>query len=81
MIRIGTAALFCAFFVTSAVGQSACETQAVSKDGKPLDGAAKAAFLKKCKRDACEPKAVSADGKQLAGAAMNSCMHKCQAGA
>ena len=25
-----------------------CESQAVSKDGKPLAGAAKASFIKKC---------------------------------
>lgn len=55
--------------------------QAVSKDGKPLAGAAKTAFIKKCKREACEPKAVSADGKPLAGAAKNSFLKKCQAGA
>jgi hypothetical protein len=70
-----------ALLATSAMAQSSCESQAVSKDGKPLAGAAKTAFLKKCKRDACEPKAVSADGKPLAGAAKNSFMKKCQAGA
>jgi hypothetical protein len=36
---------------------------AISKDGKPLAGAAKTAFVKKCKKDSCEPKAVSSDGK------------------
>lgn len=29
-----------------------CESKAVSKDGKPLAGAAKGAFLKKCQADA-----------------------------
>ena len=40
------------FLVSSALAQSACETQAVGKDGKPLSGAAKTAFVKKCKKDA-----------------------------
>jgi hypothetical protein len=72
------AVLISAFFATSALAQSACETQAVGKDGKPLAGAAKTAFVKKCKKDACDPKAVSSDGKPLSGAAKNSFMKKCQ---
>jgi hypothetical protein len=68
MIRTAAAVLLCALLVTSALAQSACETQAVSKEGKPLAGAAKSAFVKKCKKDACEPKAVSSDGKPLRGA-------------
>jgi hypothetical protein len=31
---------------------AACATKAVSKDGKPLAGAAKSAFMKKCEKDA-----------------------------
>jgi hypothetical protein len=31
---------------------SDCEAKAVSKDGKPLAGAAKAASIKKCEKDA-----------------------------
>ncbi len=31
---------------------AACATKAVSKEGKPLAGAAKAAFMKKCEKDA-----------------------------
>jgi len=62
-----------------------CESRAVGKDGKPLAGAAKASFLKKCQKDEvagnaakeCEPKAVSKDGKPLAGAAKNAFMKKC----
>ena len=61
--------------------QPACETQAVGKDGKPLSGAAKTAFINKCKKNACEPKAVGSDGKPLAGAAKASFMKKCQSGA
>jgi len=67
-----------AFLVSSAFAQSACETQAVGKDGKPLSGAAKTAFVKKCKKDAREPNAVGSDGKPLSGAAKNSFMNKCQ---
>ena len=78
MTRIVVAVLVSAFFSTSALAQSACETQAVGKDGKPLSGAAKTAFLKKCKLDACTPKAVGSDGKPLAGAAKNAFMKKCQ---
>ena len=51
-------------------------TNAVGKDGKPLAGAAKASFMKKC----CEDAAVSSDGKPLSGAAKTSFVKKCQAG-
>jgi len=57
---------------------TACEVKAVGSDGRPLAGAAKASFLKKCKEDACASKAVSSDGKPLAGAAKASFMKKCQ---
>ena len=60
-----------------AFAQGACESKAVSKLGKPLVGAAKASFIKKCKVDACATKAVSKDGKPLSGAAKNSFMKKC----
>ena len=66
------------FFVTCTLAQSACETKAVGKDGKPLAGAAKAASVNKCKKEACEPKAVGSDGKPLRGAAKNSFMKECQ---
>jgi succinate dehydrogenase/fumarate reductase-like Fe-S protein len=49
----------------------------VGATGKPLHGAAKMSFVKKCKRDACGSKAVSAEGKPLHGAAKNSFMAKC----
>jgi hypothetical protein len=77
MKRILLAALITAFAAGSAFAQS-CESKAVSKDGKPLAGAAKTSFIKKCKQDACEGKAVSKDGKPLAGAAKNSFMAKCE---
>jgi hypothetical protein len=65
-----------------------CEAQAVSKSGKPLAGAAKTAFMKKCEGgsaaaapSACEGKAVSKSGKPLAGAAKTAFMKKCEADA
>ena len=77
MKRILLAALISSFAVGSAMAAS-CESQAVSKDGKPLAGAAKTSFLKKCKADACTGKAVSKDGKPLAGAAKDAFMKKCE---
>jgi hypothetical protein len=63
-----------------------CEARAVSKEGKPLVGAAKSAFMKKCMNDAkptehaeCANKAVSKDGKPLHGAARSAFMKKCVA--
>ncbi|HKA77563.1 MAG TPA: hypothetical protein VKD19_10695 [Pseudolabrys sp.] len=76
MRRILLAALITSFAVGSALAQS-CESKAVSKEGKPLAGAAKTSFVKKCKQDACDGKAVGKDGKPLAGAAKNSFMTKC----
>ncbi|MCA1474977.1 hypothetical protein [Bradyrhizobium sp. NBAIM08] len=81
MKRIFLAAIVATFAAGSALTQETCESKAVGKDGKPLAGAAKTSFLKKCKEDACAPKAVSADGKPLAGAAKNSFMKKCETSA
>jgi hypothetical protein len=79
MIRLILAGLLSAFLIGSAAAQApgTCESKAVSKDGKPLAGAAKNSFMTKCKRDACAPKAVGSDGKALRGAAKNSFMAKC----
>jgi hypothetical protein len=59
-----------------------CEAKAVSKDGKPIYGAAKEASIKKCLGDAkpndCEAKAVSKDGKPLYGAAKAASIKKCE---
>jgi hypothetical protein len=63
--------------IGSAMAQS-CESKAVSAEGKPLYGAAKTSFVRKCNQDACESKAVSAEGKPLRGAAKNSFMAKCK---
>jgi len=81
MKRVMIVALMSAFAIGSALAQESCESKAVGKDGKPLAGAAKTSFLKKCKADACEPKAVDKDGKKLSGAARNSFLKKCEAGA
>jgi hypothetical protein len=77
MKHIVLAALIVFFPISAAMAQS-CESQAISATGKPLHGAAKNSFVKKCKQDACEPKAVSQEGKPLHGAAKNSFMAKCK---
>ncbi len=81
MKRIFLIAILATFAAGSAFAQETCESKAVGKDGKPLAGAAKTSFLKKCKEDACTPKAVGSDGKPLAGAAKSSFMKKCEQGA
>jgi hypothetical protein len=80
MKRILLGALISAFTIGSAMAAS-CESQAVSKDGKPLSGAAKTSFIKSCKAKACEPKAIDKNGKPLAGAAKASFLKSCEAGA
>lgn len=81
------ASLFAVGLMASQIASAAsdCEANAVSKDGKPLAGAAKAASIKKCeagaKSSGCAEKAVDKNGKALAGAAKNSFMKKCEAGA
>jgi len=77
MTRFILAALITSCVVGSAMAQS-CESKAVTVGGKPLHGAAKTSFVKKCKQDACEGKAVSAEGKPLRGAAKKSFMAKCE---
>lgn len=75
MKRILLAALITSFSVGSAMAQS-CAVKAVSKDGKPLAGAARTSFMKKC----CESSAISKDGKPLSGAAKTSFITKCEKG-
>jgi len=81
MKRIFLAAIVAVFAIGSAVAQETCESKAVGKDGKPLAGAAKTSFMKKCMADTCETKAVGSDGKKLSGAAKTSFMKKCESGA
>ena len=79
MKRIGLAALLMTFVLSSvAMAESACHSQAIGKNGKPLAGAALNSFMTKCTREACEPKAIVKDGRQLAGASKTSFMKKCQ---
>jgi hypothetical protein len=80
MKRILLAAVISSFAMGTAMAAS-CDSQALSKDGKPLAGAAKTSFVKKCKLDACAGKAVSKDGKPLSGAAKDSFLKKCEADA
>ena len=80
------AALVFSFFSATAFAQApaSCEAKAVSKEGKPLVGAAKASSIKKCQTDiktSCETAAVSESGKKLSGAAKNSFVKKCEADA
>lgn len=83
-------ALLAAFLLLSpfvrADAQSDCAAQAVGSNGKPLAGAARASFMKKCMAEAtakehaeCEAKAVDKNGRPLAGAARASFMKKCVA--
>ena len=82
MKKIVLAAIIATFAAGSAFAQDAsCDSKAVGKDGKPLAGAAKTSFMKKCMADACATKAVGSDGKPLAGAAKASFMKKCEKGA
>ncbi|MDE2364226.1 MAG: hypothetical protein KGM42_16240 [Hyphomicrobiales bacterium] len=81
MKKLMLAATVLMFATGAALAQDAsCDAKAVGKDGKPLAGAAKTSFMKKCNMDSCEMKAVGSDGKKLAGAAKNSFMKKCTGG-
>ena len=80
IIALGLALSFTA--PAFALSQAECEAKAVSKDGKPIYGAAKDASVKKCMADTkpsdCEAKAVSKDGKPLYGAAKAASIKKCE---
>jgi opacity protein-like surface antigen len=80
MKKLFLVAVLATFAAGSAFAQDACESKAMGKDGKPLAGAAKTAFMTKCMADDCATKAVGSDGKKLAGAAKSSFMKKCEAG-
>jgi hypothetical protein len=82
ILTIAVSAFALGSMVAPAMAQStsACEAKAVSKDGKPLSGAAKTSSIKKCMKDSCEANAVSSTGKKLSGAAKTSFLKKCEAG-
>ena len=75
MKAIAAAALISLFMLGTMPGQAAaqdaaaCQAKAVSKDGKPLSGAARTSSIKKCMKDTCEKNAIDKNGKKLAGAA------------
>lgn len=75
MKRLMLAVIVASLAAAPAFAQS-CATKAVGKDGKPLAGAAKTSFMKKC----CEDSAMSKDGKPLSGAAKTSYVKKCETG-
>jgi Na+-transporting NADH:ubiquinone oxidoreductase subunit NqrC len=83
MKKFITALALCAtVFAVHAAGAT-CESKAVDKNGKPLAGAAKTSFMKKCETDhaaasSCEAKAIDKNGKPLAGAAKTSFVKKCE---
>lgn len=52
MNKLLIAAVSSLFLCASTGALADCAAQAVGKDGKPLAGAAKTAFLKKCEADA-----------------------------
>jgi hypothetical protein len=90
ILTVALSGLFAAGVLLSPLASAAsdCEAKAVSKEGKPLAGAAKAASIKKCEADsggaaaaACADKAIDKNGKALAGAAKNSFVKKCEADA
>jgi len=81
MLRKVMLAVLVTAFAGGAAFAQECEMKAMGKDGKPLAGAAKTSFMKKCMADTCASKAMSADGKPLAGAAKTSFMKKCEKGA
>jgi len=76
MKRFAIAAVLLTFATGSAFAANSCETKAMSKDGKPLAGAAKMSSMKKC----CEEMAISKEGKPLSGAAKTSFIKKCASG-
>jgi len=73
MKRLSLVVVLSLFAAAPAFADAACK--AVSGDGKPLSGAAKTSYMKKC----CEDNAKSSEGKPLAGAAKTSFVKKCLA--
>jgi hypothetical protein len=78
MKQFALVALLSLFSTGSAMADDPCQSKALSKDGKPLAGAALKSFVTKCAKDACEPKAIGKNGKPLVGAAKSSFMKKCE---
>jgi len=72
MKRLVLAGLLSLFAIGSVAAAPSCANP-VSKEGKPLSGAAKTSSIKAC----CEKSAMSAEGKPLSGAAKTSSLNKC----
>jgi hypothetical protein len=72
MKRLVISALVTLFAAGSALAAGSCANP-VSKDGKPLAGAARTSSIKAC----CKKNAVSTSGKALFGAARTSSINKC----
>ncbi len=76
-------AVIAALFIASPVWATPCADKAIGKNGKPLAGAAKASFIKKCEKDStmtssCADRAVDKNGKPLAGGAKLAFLRKCE---
>lgn len=75
------------FLLANTAFAASCAERAIDKHGKPLRGAAKNAFIKKCEKHAapahaaCAAKAIGKNGKALKGAAKTAFIKKCEAGA
>jgi hypothetical protein len=86
---LAVSAMFSQVATAATPAASECSTKAVSKAGKPLAGAAKTSFMKKCEAESfsaatpsgCADKAISKAGKPLAGAAKTAFLKKCEADA
>jgi hypothetical protein len=71
---LATAVLISLLGIGSAVAQGSCATRAIGEDGKPLAGAARTSFMKRC----CEASALDQNGKPLEGTAKASYLEKCE---
>jgi hypothetical protein len=79
MKRVSLAILLVVCALNPAMADGTCKSSAISKDGRPLAGAALNSYMTKCSKDTCEPKAIDKNGKPLAGAAKASFLKKCEA--
>ena len=69
--------LAAAVVLVCTAANATCKTDAVSKDGKALAGAALKSFMTKCQKDANAKCAAESKDQKLAGAAANSHTKKC----
>jgi hypothetical protein len=75
MFRVlATAILVSLLGIGSAIAQGSCATRAIGEHGKPLAGAARTSFMKRC----CEASALDKEGKPLEGAARASYLENCE---